>query len=204
METIQPLTICFPGKLIFGNGKIEQLKDEVLAFTTKKVLIITIEPLLPMAESIVKQLKAAYLEVQIDSTTDKEPYFSDFKNMIRRVGRLNPDVVIGIGGGSVLDLAKLVAAQLDNRQTLEEYVGMGLLHGRKKALICVPTTSGTGSEASPNAILVDDSDGQKKGIISQYLVPDVVIVEFRYGLFDDELVIVVVVSHQDVNRFSGH
>ena len=177
METIQPLTICFPGKLIFGNGKIAQLKDEVLAFTTKKVLLITIEPLLPMAESIVKQLKDAYLEVQIDSTTDKEPYFSDFKNMIRRVGRLNPDVVIGIGGGSVLDLAKLVAAQLDNRQTLEEYVGIGLLQGRRKALICVPTTSGTGSEASPNAILVDDSDGQKKGIISQYLVPDVVIID---------------------------
>jgi alcohol dehydrogenase class IV len=177
METIQPLTICFPGKLIFGNGKIAQLKDEVMAFTSKKVLVITIEPLLAITESIVKQLKDAYFEVQIDSTTDKEPYFSDFKKMMRRVGHLNPDVVIGIGGGSVLDLAKLVAAQLDNRQTLEEYVGINLLQGRRKALICVPTTSGTGSEASPNAILVDDNDGQKKGIISQYLVPDVVIVD---------------------------
>lgn len=177
METIQPLTICFPGKLIFGNGKIALLKDEVMVFTPKKVLVITIEPLLAITESIVKQLKDAYLEVQIDSTTDKEPYFSDFKKMMRRVGHLNPDVVIGIGGGSVLDLAKLVAAQLDNRQALEEYVGIELLQGRRKALICMPTTAGTGSEASPNAILVDDNDGQKKGIISQYLVPDVVIVD---------------------------
>lgn len=174
---MQPLTISFPGKLVFGNGKIAELKDEVSAFTSKKVLLITIEPLLSVVESIANRLKEAYFEVQIDSTTDKEPYFSDFKKLMRRVGHLNPDVVIGIGGGSVLDLAKLVAAQLDNRQTLEEYVGINLLEGRRKALICVPTTSGTGSEASPNAILVDDEDGQKKGIISQYLVPDVVIID---------------------------
>ncbi|MEI9955944.1 MAG: iron-containing alcohol dehydrogenase [Ferruginibacter sp.] len=86
-------------------------------------------------------------------------------------------MVIGIGGGSVLDIAKLVAAQLDNDQTLKEYVGIGLLSGRKKKLICVPATSGTGSEASPNAILVDDADNQKKGIISPHLVPDIVYVD---------------------------
>ena len=62
-------------------------------------------------------------------------------------------------------------------QQLRDYVGIGLLKGRKKALICIPATSGTGSEASPNAILVDDEDGQKKGIISPFLVPDVVILD---------------------------
>ena len=77
----------------------------------------------------------------------------------------------------MLDIAKLVAVQLENDQPLEEYVGIGLLKGRKKKLFCLPATSGTGSEVSPNAILVDDSDGQKKGIISPWLVPDVVIVD---------------------------
>jgi alcohol dehydrogenase class IV len=96
---------------------------------------------------------------------------------MQTVVSFNPDAVIGIGGGSVLDIAKLVAAQLENGQALEEYVGIGLLKGRKKRLICLPATSGTGSEVSPNAILVDDSDGQKKGIISPYLVPDIVIVD---------------------------
>jgi alcohol dehydrogenase class IV len=55
-------------------------------------------------------------------------------------------------------------------------VGIGLLKGRKKKLICVPATSGTGSEVSPNAILVDD-ENQKKGIISPFLVPDIVYVD---------------------------
>jgi alcohol dehydrogenase class IV len=96
---------------------------------------------------------------------------------MKKVAPFNPDIVIGIGGGSVLDVAKLIAAQLENEQELKDYVGIGLLKGRKKKLICVPATSGTGSEVSPNAILVDDNDNQKKGIISPYLVPDIVYVD---------------------------
>jgi alcohol dehydrogenase class IV len=96
---------------------------------------------------------------------------------MKTVAPFNPDIVIGIGGGSVLDVAKLIAAQLENEQELKDYVGIGLLKGRKKKLICVPATSGTGSEVSPNAILVDDNDNQKKGIISPYLVPDIVYVD---------------------------
>ncbi|WP_405511621.1 iron-containing alcohol dehydrogenase [Spirosoma sp. KNUC1025] len=85
--------------------------------------------------------------------------------------------MLGIGGGSVLDVAKLVAAQLENDQTLTDMLGIGNLKGRRKKLICVPATSGTGSEASPNAILVDDADNQKKGIISPFLVPDIIYVD---------------------------
>jgi alcohol dehydrogenase class IV len=70
-----------------------------------------------------------------------------------------------------------VSAQLDNEQTLADYVGIGLLKKRARKLVCIPATSGTGSEVSPNAILVDDADDQKKGIISPFLVPDIVYVD---------------------------
>jgi alcohol dehydrogenase class IV len=53
----------------------------------------------------------------------------------------------------------------------------GYLKGRQKNMICLPATSGTGSEVSPNAILVDPADNQKKGIISPFLVPDIVYVD---------------------------
>jgi alcohol dehydrogenase class IV len=97
---------------------------------------------------------------------------------MKKITPFRPDLVIGIGGGSVLDIAKLVAAQLDNEQQLKEYVGIGLLKGRKKKLICVPCNLRVqGSEVSPNAILVDDADNQKKGIISPFLVPDIVYVD---------------------------
>jgi len=57
-------------------------------------------------------------------------------------------------------------------QKIDSIVGNGLLTGRQTPLVCVPTTSGTGSEVSPNAILLDEKDGAKKGIISPFLMPD--------------------------------
>jgi alcohol dehydrogenase class IV len=176
-KKINDLVIHFPNKLVFGKGKLNLLVDEVIRLDAKKVLIITIEPLLGQLIEVIEKLKTNSVEVEIDTSILQEPYFSDFKKLMQKVSSFNPDVVIGIGGGSVLDIAKLVAVQLENEQSLEEYVGSGLLKGRTKKLLCLPATSGTGSEVSPNAILVDDSDGQKKGIISPYLVPDVVIVD---------------------------
>ena len=173
----QSLTIYFPGKLVFGKGILANLADEILQLSSSKVLIVTIDPLLPKIKELVEKLKSNNITVTIDTSIVQEPSFEDFEKLMKKVTPLEPDVVIGIGGGSVLDVAKLVAAQLNNSQTLNEIVGIGLLKGRTKKLICVPATSGTGSEASPNAILVDNLDDQKKGIISPFLVPDIVYVD---------------------------
>jgi alcohol dehydrogenase class IV len=172
----QRLQIIFPGKLVFGNGTLAQLADEVLQLKPAKVFIATINPLQEMLNEFVSTLKNNRVEVLTDTSIVQEPSFADFEKLMQTVTPFNPDVVIGIGGGSVLDIAKLVAAQLDNEQQLKDYVGIGLLKCRKKKLICVPATSGTGSEVSPNAILVDE-ENQKKGIISPFLVPDIVYVD---------------------------
>lgn len=168
--------IFFPGKLIFGTGTLPQLVNDVLEIKPSKVFIATIEPLRNTLSSFVESLQKRKIEVLTDTSIVAEPSFNDFEKLMQKVAPFNPDVVIGIGGGSVLDIAKLVAAQLENEQQLKDYVGIGLLKGRRKKLICVPATSGTGSEVSPNAILVDD-ENQKKGIISPYLVPDIVYVD---------------------------
>jgi alcohol dehydrogenase class IV len=174
---LPPLNIYFPGKLVFANGCLDKLFDEIIALQPSSVFIATIEPLLPKLQSLIEHLKSNGIAVSIDTSIVQEPSFSDFEKLMEKVAPSNPDIVIGIGGGSVLDIAKLVAAQLGNEQQLRDYVGIGLLKGRKKKLICVPATAGTGSEASPNAILVDDADNQKKGIISPFLVPDIVYVD---------------------------
>jgi alcohol dehydrogenase len=173
---VSKLQIIFPGKLVFGNGTLSQLADEVLELKPAKVFIATITPLKDSVAGFVSTLKSNDVEILTDTSIVQEPSFADFEKLMQIVAPFNPDVVIGIGGGSVLDIAKLVAAQLDNEQQLKDYVGIGLLKGRKKKLICVPATSGTGSEVSPNAILVDD-ENQKKGIISPFLVPDIVYVD---------------------------
>lgn len=174
MNTLQNVSIYFPNKLVFGSGVINQIADELSGYNAQKVLLVTIEPILKALEPLLADIKARQIEVQIDTSIIQEPTFEDFFTLMKKVELFNPDVVLGIGGGSVLDIAKLVAAQLDNPQELREYVGIGLLKQRAKKLICAPATAGTGSEVSPNAILVDNLDNQKKGIISPYLVPDAV------------------------------
>ena len=177
MEFTQPLSIHFPGKLVFGKGSLNNLADEILKLSSSKVLIVTIDPLLSKIEELVAKLKSSNISVTIDTSIVQEPSFEDFEKLMEKIIPFDPDVVVGIGGGSVLDVSKLVAAQLNNHQTLIEIVGIGLLKGRTKKLICVPATSGTGSEASPNAILVDNAANQKKGIISPFLVPDIIYVD---------------------------
>jgi len=177
MDNNQHISIHFPGRLVFGNDLLDRLADEVLQMGLSKILIVTIDPLLPKLKSFIGRLESAHMTVSVDTGIVQEPSFDDFKQLMQQVTPFNPDIVLGVGGGSVLDIAKLVAAQLDNDQRPEEYTGIGLLKGRRKKLICMPATSGTGSEVSPNAILVDNTDGQKKGIISPFLVPDLVYVD---------------------------
>lgn len=171
------LSIHFPGKLVFGNGCLHQLPDEIAAHTTGRVFIVTIAPLLSSLKGLIKSLEEKGIHVVTHTGIVREPSFQDFHRIMAEATSYNPDVVIGIGGGSVLDIAKLVAAQLGNDQTLADYVGIGLLKQRARYLVCIPATSGTGSEVSPNAILVDDAHGLKMGIISPFLVPDIVYVD---------------------------
>jgi alcohol dehydrogenase class IV len=173
----QILQMNFPTRLVFGNHTIEKMVDELNSMKARRVAVLTIPALQSSIEPMLQQLEASGIEVLVDESIEKEPYFSDLHRLVDYFTPFQPDTVLGIGGGSVLDIAKLLAALLENEQSVQDVVGNGLLKKRTKKLICAPATSGTGSEVSPNAILIDDADGQKKGIISPLLVPDLVLVD---------------------------
>ena len=173
----QILQMNFPTRLVFGNHTIEKMVDELISMKSRRVAVLTIPALQSSIKPMLQQLEASGIEVMLDESIEKEPYFADLHRLIDYFTRFEPDTVLGIGGGSVLDIAKLLAALLENEQSVQDVVGNGLLKKRTKKLICAPATSGTGSEVSPNAILIDDTDGQKKGIISPLLVPDLVLVD---------------------------
>lgn len=177
MDAAQSLNIIFPRKLKFGKGVLNALPEDIIALPAKRVFILTIDPLLNLLQPLIAQLRTSDIQVEINTAILNEPSFSDFEKVLQHAKAFDADLVAGIGGGSVLDIAKLVAAQLKNDQPLNEIVGNGLLNVRQTPLICVPATAGTGSEVSPNSILINDADHQKNGIISPYLVPDVVYVD---------------------------
>lgn len=106
-----------------------------------------------------------------------EPTLNDFNKILDSAREFRADSVVGIGGGSVLDVAKLVAAFIDSDQKAEDCFGTGFIKKKGLWLACLPTTAGTGSEVSPNAILLDERDRLKKGIVSPYLLADTAYVD---------------------------
>src|SRR5690606_27636178 len=108
-------------------------------------------------------LSAAGCTVEVLAASEGEPTLADLADALDVARRFEADGVIGLGGGSAMDVAKLVAALADGRQTFHEAVGTDLLQPRRIPLACIPTTAGTGSEVTPIAIIEDIEAQLKKG-----------------------------------------
>jgi alcohol dehydrogenase class IV len=161
-----------PKTLVFGCGCASQLASDLTSRGLNHAMVVTAKAIRRHANSVADQLKAGGLSVLIDESVNEEPTIAMLERILAQSNSTKIDVVVGIGGGSVLDVAKLVAALRDGKQRIGDCFGIGKLAGRKIYLVCLPTTSGTGSEVSPNAILLDETDEMKKGVVSPYLVPD--------------------------------
>lgn len=168
---MKEIVILNPNRVVFGEGSMQRFVDDFLEKGFKRMFLLSIAELTSALAPFLEQLKSQGVEISRDESIVGEPTFDDFDAVLMKAKAFETDSVVGIGGGSVLDVAKLVAAQIKNSQTLEEIKGIGNLKERKIYVACIPTTSGTGSEVSPNAIFVNNQ-GEKVGIISPYLVPD--------------------------------
>lgn len=169
---MKKIIINNPSRFVFGNGSLQQFVDDFLERDFKRMFLLTIPVLDKTLSPYLEQLTTAGVAIEVYNRITNEPTFFEFEKVLELARDFQADAVVGIGGGSVLDTAKLVAAQLRNAQTTKEITGIGLLKERKTYLACLPTTSGTGSEVSPNAIFLDETDQEKKGVISPYLMPD--------------------------------
>lgn len=145
-------------------------------FECHRVLVVHSRSLTASLESFFTALTAAFEVIRLTGIPP-EPSVTDLDRLKKDVAGRKIDAVVGIGGGSVLDVAKLLAALHDRNTPVPQFFGSGLLPVRRVRLICVPTTAGAGSEVSPNAILYDDADRLKKAIISAELVPDAVLLD---------------------------
>jgi len=169
---MRAISLLQPQKLVFGTGALSQFVEDTLEAGRKKVWVLIAEPLVGALEEGLQRMKSKGLEVELAVYEAGEPTFGLYEEYLKQVREFDPESVVGIGGGSVLDLTKILAAMQDSTGQLSEFVGINLLKGRETHLVCIPTTSGTGSEVSPNAILLDEETLEKKGVISPYLVPD--------------------------------
>ena len=172
-----PITLLQPPRIVFGNGCAPQCAEYLAQRGVKRVLLVSSTLVLPVLAPVLEALKTAGLETLSAPPVDREPTRKLFETILAAARAGQVDSVLGIGGGSAIDVAKLVAALIGGAQHAGEVFGINLLRQRDLPLVCLPTTAGTGAEVSPNAILLDETDELKKGVVSPHLVPDAAYVD---------------------------
>jgi alcohol dehydrogenase class IV len=167
------------GQLVFGPGAIEQLGDWSHRHQLKRILVVT-DQCLQQAGVVVpieEQLQAAQLEFTVFDGGTAEPSLEIAELALAKANSWKPDAVLGLGGGSNMDLAKIVATVLSHGGRPADYFGFDQVPGPVLPLICVPTTAGTGSEVSHAAVLTDTQNEIKVSTMSNYLRPDLALVD---------------------------
>ncbi|MFP4381741.1 MAG: iron-containing alcohol dehydrogenase [Candidatus Sumerlaeia bacterium] len=176
MRTIQ-FQMC--GRLIFGSGALAELPGAMEKLGAQKALIVTDPGLVKagVCALIQQTLDEAKISHALFDGVEPDPRIEIVQACADAVRESGADVLIGLGGGSSLDIAKMASMVITNEGDVLDFVGIGNIPkpGMKKILI--PTTSGTGSEVTPIAVLSDKAAHLKKGVVSDYLYPDVALVD---------------------------
>jgi alcohol dehydrogenase len=165
--------------IIFGMDTLSQIGQEAKKLGAGRVLLVT-GPRIKEAglvEKAVSFLKGQSIsvEVAVEDRDTPEPATTVVEEVAEIARKGNFDVIIGLGGGSILDVAKMASALLTNPGKTRDYFGKEKVPKRGKPTIIVPTTSGTGAEVTKHAIFLDREANVKKAVASTNLLPDVAI-----------------------------
>ena len=169
-----------PRSIEMGYGKSRKIASFAQNMGLKNVLLVVDHQLkkLGLLEDIFESLKRGSLAFQVFDDITHEPTIAEVDRAARdlKVGTVF-DGVIGIGGGSAIDVAKLLSVSGGFEGSVGQYVGTNIVKHAGVPMLILPTTSGTGAEATPNAIVHNVEEECKQGVVSPYLIPDVVILD---------------------------
>ena len=160
-------------RTVMGRGKAAQLAQEVELLGGGPVLA-AVDPVVlekEVAAPSLASLEAAGIQYQVYSDITREPEASEADRAAQAARELGARVVVGIGGGSALDLAKAAAVLATNPGQAQDYVGLELVKEPGLPLICLPTTAGTGSEVTFTAVFTNRKEKKKGGINGRHLYP---------------------------------
>ena len=165
-----------PG-IIFGNGVSFSSCDRIIDKLGDNIFVITDADLtkIGLYKPIINQIsKSSNLEVFDDVESD--PSKKTLIKALERAKNFKPTGILGFGGGSSMDIAKLVSLLIGTQQDIENIWGVGNAKGPRLPLILIPTTAGTGSEVTPISIITLEND-LKKGVSSPIILPDLAVLD---------------------------
>jgi len=163
-----------PTRLVFGLGSRATLPKEVSKYG-KNVLLVSDAFIKEIYSELVDILTDSGLDVELYNKIKGEPSLETVNDALSYAKEKKPDVVVGVGGGSTMDTAKIIAAKFTNEIPIEEMIGVDNVPNKAIPLILLPTTAGTGSEINRTAMLI--IDGAKKWIMSENIAARVAIVD---------------------------
>jgi alcohol dehydrogenase class IV len=166
-------------RILFGCGSVEKIGQEAQILKTKKALIITDPGIIKsgLLQKIEKPLRSVGISSAVFDGVEPDPKIEIAEKGSEMAKQEGVDLIIGLGGGSSLDIAKVTSVLVTNPGKIDAFLGIDLIPNPGVPLILVPTTAGTGSEVTPIAILSDTREKLKKGVVSSYLLPEVAILD---------------------------
>lgn len=172
------------GTLLTGTGSVTAIGEQAVLLKASKVALITDKIIREtgLLSKVMTPLAAVGLQADIIDDVVPEPPFENLEMLAAKLTGKGYDLLIGVGGGSALDVTKVLAVMLTNDEDVREFIGIEKVKKPGIPTILVPTTAGTGSEVTYNAIFTDTRDSVKKGIVSPYLLPTVAIVDAELTL----------------------
>ena len=166
-------------RIVMGPGAIGQIGEEVRSLQAKKVLFVTDKGVVKaeLIKAAQEALEKSEVKYAVFDGVEPDPRYEIAADCVDLIRREKADLIIGFGGGSPIDIAKAASIMMTNEGPIAKYFGVDLIPKPGLPTLMVPTTAGTGSEVTPIAILSDEGEKLKKGIVSSYLFPAVAILD---------------------------
>jgi alcohol dehydrogenase class IV len=180
MESRLPGGVLYvPPILIYGSGTAAKIGEESSKLGGTKGLIVTDEVIIKLGvlDSITQSFSQAKIKSAIYSGVSTEPTVEFVMEGLKVFRDNSCDFLVAVGGGSAIDAAKAIAVMVTNQGAIEDYQGVNQIPARGVPVVAVPTTAGTGSEATRVAIITDSVQDIKMLYISPFLVPQVAIAD---------------------------
>lgn len=182
-DTLRRTSSFVMPSLILGLGSRSQLPELVKKYGNRVCVVSgpNVSKEARVRATLLK-LEQEGMAVQVFSEVPSDPPIKTVNSCAEFARAMNANVCLGIGGGSPLDVTKVVAVLLKHDVEVESLIGVGNVPARGLPTILVPTTAGSGSEMSPNSILSDTTNHLKKGIVSDHLIANEALVDPEFCL----------------------
>ncbi|MCG7393553.1 iron-containing alcohol dehydrogenase [Microvirga sp. ACRRW] len=175
---MQPFTFNTAPSLVFGSGAIARIGEIAARQLGPRIALVTDAGLVKagLLEKALHALEEAGVAVDVFDGVVADPPEAVVLAAAAKAKAFDARAVIGFGGGSSIDVAKLVALLARSGESLPDIYGVGVAKGPRLPLLAVPTTAGTGSEVTPISIVTTGAH-EKKGVVSPLIIPDIALLD---------------------------